>query len=189
MQTWQKDRLLRINIVGSSGSGKTTFARELSQKLHSPLIEMDRLFWRPNWTMPSDQEFFKQVESATLSERWILDGNYGRTQDLKWKNATAIIWLNYSLSRTLFQLCRRALHRSWTGEELWPGTNNRENLRRAFFSRKDSIILWMIQNYSKLQERYHLISKNPKYSHILFIELKSPREARVFLDSLESGKT
>lgn len=180
-----KEQLLRVNIVGSSGSGKSTFAKELAQQLNSPHIEMDLLFWRPNWTMPSDEDFFPQIEKAVSQERWVLDGNYGRSQDIKWKNATAVIWLNYSFSRTLYQICWRAIHRSWTGEELWPGTNNRETLRRAFFSRKESIVVWMIQNYSKIQSRYQLAAENPKYSHVLFIELKSPRDARAFLDFLK----
>lgn len=39
----------RINVVGTSGSGKSTFGRQLSQQICAPYIEMDALFWQPNW--------------------------------------------------------------------------------------------------------------------------------------------
>ena len=47
----------RINIVGTSGSGKTTFAKSLAQILTYEYIEMDQLFWGPNWNCPSDEEY------------------------------------------------------------------------------------------------------------------------------------
>jgi hypothetical protein len=39
----------RINVVGTSGSGKTTFARQLAARLDLPYYEMDALFWKPGW--------------------------------------------------------------------------------------------------------------------------------------------
>ena len=39
----------RIMIIGGNGSGKTTFARQLSKKLDIPLIFIDKIFWTDNW--------------------------------------------------------------------------------------------------------------------------------------------
>ena len=39
----------RINVVGTSGSGKSHFSSRLAAKLGVPYIEMDAVFWLPNW--------------------------------------------------------------------------------------------------------------------------------------------
>jgi hypothetical protein len=54
---------------------------------------------------------------------------------------------------------------------------------RAFFH-KDSIIKWMIQTHGPLRRRYLEIMLDPQYAHIRFIRLRTPSEARAFLDSI-----
>ena len=38
---------MKINVVGTSGVGKSTLARRLAQELSLPYIEMDVLYWLP----------------------------------------------------------------------------------------------------------------------------------------------
>ena len=63
----------RINVIGTSGSGKTTFARELARLLGLPCYEMDALFWKAGWRESSDDELFRKVEDATSGARWVLE--------------------------------------------------------------------------------------------------------------------
>ena len=84
----------RINVVGSSGSGKSTFAKKLAERLQIPHIEMDQLFWGPDWHWPSDEEFLPRVKEAIAGDRWVLDGNYSRTTQLKWAVADTVIWID-----------------------------------------------------------------------------------------------
>lgn len=49
---------MRVNIIGTSGSGKSTFARRLSEKLAIPYVEMDALFWLKDWQERADADFF-----------------------------------------------------------------------------------------------------------------------------------
>jgi len=44
-----QDVMRRINVVGTSASGKSTFARMLAQKLQLDYIELDDLFWLDDW--------------------------------------------------------------------------------------------------------------------------------------------
>jgi len=175
--------LKRINVVGSTGSGKSTFSKKLAEKLGVPRIEMDAIFWEPNWTQPTEEVFYQKLEKAIEGPEWILDGNYSRTQKIKWKSEVLIIWIDYSFSRTLYQSLTRAFRRLWMKNELWPGTGNRESLQRIFS--KDSIILWMLQHFWKVRKRYETLMTDPNYSHLRFIRLRSPRECQKFLDSLE----
>ncbi len=141
-----RDQLRRINIVGTSGSGKTTVARQLAKILGHPLIEMDRLYWGADWQPVDDDQFFENLERQTSGEQWIVDGNYSRAELIKWRNVTAIIWLDYSYMRTVSQALRRAVSRSVSQQEIWLDTGNRESLRRTFFS-KNSILLWTLQTH------------------------------------------
>jgi adenylate kinase family enzyme len=177
-------RLSRVNVVGTSGSGKSTFSRRLASLLGHPHIEMDRLFWEPNWQQPTDEVFFSRVQKALEIESWVLDGNYSRTEPIKWKSAQTVIWIDLPFATTLWQAVKRALVRSVTREELWPGTGNRESFRKSFFS-KDSIILWTISMHSKVRERYAARMQDDSLKHIQFIRLRSRREVESFFAELK----
>ena len=75
---------MRINVIRTRGSGKSTLARQLATSLRIPYLEMDQLFWKPNWEEPSDEEFLPKLEKALAAKAWVLDGNYSRTTALKW---------------------------------------------------------------------------------------------------------
>lgn len=129
----------RVNLVGSSGSGKSTLGRALAQALDQPVVEIDDLFWGPNWTPTPDETFMPRLPAALAGPRWVLDGNYDRTRALKWARATLVVWIDPPYPRVLWQVFLRTLKRSLGNVRLWRH-GNRESLRRAFLS-KDSILL------------------------------------------------
>ena len=171
----------RINVVGTSGSGKTTFARRLAQALGLPYYEMDALYWKPGWQEPSDAEFMARIQEVTQQSRWVLDGNYSRTQPIKWKRVEQVIWLDLPFLATVLRVTARTVRRSFTRVELWPGTGNRESLREAFLSRK-SIIGWSIRQHGRNRARYPDLMAAPEYAHVSFVRLRSDDEARRFLE-------
>lgn len=130
----------RINVIGTSGSGKPTFSRMVATKLSYPYLEMYAMFWKPNWQESSDEEFFSTLKNCLSEDTWVLDGNYHRTAEIKWANIDAVIWLDYSFSRTVYQAVKRAFIRSVTKTELWDNTGNIETFAKSFFNR-DSIIV------------------------------------------------
>jgi adenylate kinase family enzyme len=50
---------VKINVIGTSGSGKSTLAKQIATELAIPYIEMDRLYWRPDWQGTPDDVFRK----------------------------------------------------------------------------------------------------------------------------------
>ena len=74
---------MNINVVGTSGSGKSTLARRPAHRLELPRIELDRLYWRPNWQGAPDEAFFAAIAAATATPGWVLDGNYNRSRSVK----------------------------------------------------------------------------------------------------------
>lgn len=174
----------KFNIVGTSGSGKSTVAKLISEKLSIPYVEMDRIFWKPEWTTPSGEEFLSLLDSELKQDSWILDGNYTSSVPIKWKEVQVVVWIDLPFSITLYQAVKRAMIRSITKIELWPNTGNTESFIKSFLS-KDSIILWTIQTYSKVKLRLEGYMEDDQYSHIKFVRLKSKKEIKNFLDSLK----
>lgn len=144
---------MNINVVGTSGSGKSTLARRLAHRLELPWIELDRLYWRPNWQGAPDEAFFAAIAAATATPGWVLDGNYNRSRSVKWRAVDLVIWVDYGFWRTLRQAVWRAASRAWRHQELWPGTGNCESFRRSFCSR-ESIILWTLKTWRQHRRRY-----------------------------------
>ena len=179
-----KDHVVKINVIGTSGSGKSTLARNISQKLNIPYIELAALFWKPDWQGTPDEEFFARLtEKLAASDGWVIDGNYKRTQAVKWREIDMIVWVDYSFGRTLYQAVKRAATRAWAQKEIWAGTGNRESFRKSFFSR-DSIILWTLKTYAKNRRQYQALFNDPDWQHVRFVRLRSPQQTQVFLRDL-----
>lgn len=169
----------KVFVVGTSGSGKSTFARALSQKIGVVDIELDQLFWKENWTESTPEEFRTKIQKA-LSENkgWVMHGNYNKVRDLTWKNTEVLIWLDYPKAIVMYRVIKRSLKRIFTQEELWAG--NRESIKKTFFS-KQSIILWSWQTYSTRKDQYLKFMQDPDFKHIKVIRFKTPKEAQKFL--------
>ena len=52
---------MKINVMGTSGSGKSTFSKKLSKKINHIYIEMDELHWNSDWVESTNEEFFKSM--------------------------------------------------------------------------------------------------------------------------------
>lgn len=171
----------RINVVGTTGSGKTTTAKLVAERLGLRHIEMDALSWRPNWEMTPRDELVQLVEDATKGDGWITDGNYSATRPVVWPKVDTIIWLDYSFPRVFWQLLRRTIRRSVRREILWEGCQ--ERFRVSFFS-KDSILLWCLKTYWKRRRNYPPLFEQPEHQHIQLLRFRTPRSFRQWFDSL-----
>lgn len=173
----------RVNVVGTSGSGKSTVSRAIAQKLGYAYVELDALYWGKNWSEPSDEVLFERLRHAIDRDTWVLDGNYSRSIPIKWAKVTHVVWVDYPFALTLAQAVSRAFRRSLFKTELWPDTNNRESFRKSFLSR-NSIIFWTVKTYRKNRAQYEALMRDPRYLHIEFIRLRSRSATRRFLASI-----
>jgi len=159
--------------MGTSGSGKTSVARRIAKKLNIPYVELDELFWKPNWTESTDEELFPKLEEALSVDGWVLDGNYTRTIPIKWKRCQMAVYLDLPFHIVLYRIIKRSLIRGFKNEELWAG--NKETVLKHLFTR-DSMILWTMKTFFTNRKRFAINSKNPGYSHIKFVTLRSKKE-------------
>lgn len=168
----------RVAVIGTSCAGKTTFARAFCGTFDAPHVELDSLYWGPNWTPRPTEEFRAAVDAATAAPRWVCDGNYHSVRDLVWRRATAIVWLNYPFGVVMSRALRRTWDRCRDQTLLYAG--NRESFRKSFFS-SDSILLWVLRTHWRRQREVPKLLGEDEYAHLKVVDLRSPDEARVFL--------
>ena len=171
----------RIVVIGSSCAGKSTFADALAAQRGCPYIELDELYWAPEWTPKPVPEFRRLVEEAAGAEAWVVAGNYSVVRPTLWTRATTIVWLNFDLPVLLYRGFRRTLARGLGGTVLFHG--NRESLRRSFLSR-ESILLWIVTTYHRRRRDFEELRNGGEYGHLRWLEARNAAEADALLRSL-----
>ena len=170
----------RINVVGTSCSGKTTLARELARRLGMPHVEFDALFWGPNWTPVPTDEFRSRLTAALAADRWVADGGYATVRDITWSRVDTIVWLDYPMRLVLARWARRTVARLRSREEFWPGSGNRESLRNAL--RRDGLLWWILRTHHR--RRRTMAAGLRARPDIAVVHLRSPAEAEAWLRTL-----
>ena len=69
----------KVIVIGCPGSGKTTFAKKLSEKYGLPLFHLDAIWHKPDRTHITREEFDARLTDLLAQDEWIIDGNYSRT--------------------------------------------------------------------------------------------------------------
>ena len=99
----------RIMILGCAGSGKSTLARNIGRVLGLPVHHLDQLFWQPGWRESERAVFDAAVVARADEPRWVIDGNYLRTAEVRVRRADTVIWLGLPLSVCLARVLWRML--------------------------------------------------------------------------------
>jgi len=181
-----RDSIERVVVIGTSGCGKTVFAHRLAQALACAHVELDELYWGPDWMAKPTADFRRLVESAVQGPRWVVDGNYSVLRNVVWPRATTIIWLNYGFATVLARALRRTLRRIIRRERLFAG--NEESIKRSFLSR-DSILLWMIGTFHEKRRRYGTLRASGAFANLEWLEFRRPAHADFFLRDMETRAT
>jgi adenylate kinase family enzyme len=178
----------RISLRGTTGSGKTTLGRTLGQRLSLPIVELDAIYWLPNWQVKPLDQFRADVQAALKAcpRGWVCIGNYTHVQDLVLSQADTVLWLRLPFRISFWRLFKRTVARAWTKKPLWEGNPNRESWRQSFFSH-NSILLYAITS-RKMHVENILRSLGATPHHASVIELRSARAIRQLLERLAQSK-
>ena len=85
----------KVIVIGCPGSGKSTFARKLQKIMGLPIYYLDRLYWNEDKTTVSKDIFRKRLADTLNESRWIIDGNYNSTIELRIKSCDIVYFLDY----------------------------------------------------------------------------------------------
>jgi adenylate kinase family enzyme len=173
----------RINVVGTSCSGKTTLARALAGALDVPHIELDALFWDRDWTPVPGPMFRDRLGRALAGEDWVADGGYAAVRDITWARVETIVWLDYPLRTVLGRWARRTVARLRSHEEVWPGTGNRERIRHIL--RRDSLLWWILSTHHRRRRSHRAAIAAAQ--NVRWVRLRTPAEADAWLAGVQAG--
>ncbi|MEO8399029.1 MAG: hypothetical protein ABI550_04340 [Ignavibacteriaceae bacterium] len=97
----------RILVIGACGTGKSTFAKILSQKLKLDVIHLDKHFHKPNWVPKSQEEFTGIVKDLILKDEWIMEGNYSKTLYIRASRSDFIFFFDFPSYFCTYRILKR----------------------------------------------------------------------------------
>jgi adenylate kinase family enzyme len=138
----------RILIIGSSGAGKTTRARELSAELGIKAFHLDRFFWEADWGKKKYDERLDIVENIVLRKEWIIEGSYLFSSKPALEAADTIIFLHCCPLLCLLRVIKRhQAHPQFARRDIPSGSMDKLTLSHMFN------ILMFPQRGKKILER------------------------------------
>ena len=165
----------RVMIIGCGGAGKSTLARKLGEKTRLPVVHLDQIWWEPgNWQHLQKPEFDERLMAELEKPRWILDGNFNRTMELRLEACDTVIYLDYP---------RLVCLKNWIGRVIKNWGRHRPDMTEGcneWFDPEMAKWIWKF-NKTKRPRYYELLSKAHGKNVVI---LKSRRQAQKFLDSL-----
>lgn len=163
----------RILIIGNAGAGKSTFAKQLSQKLQLPLVHLDKLFWRGDWEHLTREEFDTLLQAELEKPQWIIDGNFNRTIPHRLQYCDTVFFFDLPTLTCLQGITGRVLSNyGKTREDM--GGNCREYLDRQKISLYRHVLTF---NRQHRKDYYALLAQ----SNANVIVFKSRRQAEDYL--------
>lgn len=99
----------KVMVIGCCGAGKSTFSKRLHSITNLYLIHLDKYYWKSNWEETNSDEWESIVKKLCVRDNWIMDGNYGRTMDIRFAEADTIIFLDYSTLKCLWRITKRTI--------------------------------------------------------------------------------
>jgi adenylate kinase family enzyme len=169
----------RVLVIGAGGSGKSTFARVLAERLQLPLIHLDALHWRPGWTPTPPDEWRRVVEGLIARPRWVMDGNYGGTLDMRLAACDSVIFLDLPRRVCVWRILkRRWRHSGRRRPDVAPGCPERVTWE---------FVRW-VWTYRK-RRRGGMLERLRTLTGRRVVILSSRREVERFLATLASPKS
>lgn len=168
----------RIVVIGNNGSGKSFFAKNLSILTKLPVVHLDTEFWKPNWEMPTKEEWFEKMKGFTSNDQWIIDGicSHGDTLELRFKTADLIVFLDINRFVCLAGVIKR---------------NGKERSDTAIYSYEKYDMRFIklckgILSFSKTRKK-KIMDLHKKYFDKTFFIIKSRREMNKVLNQWKTN--
>lgn len=162
----------RILIIGSSGAGKSTLSRQLGNILGLEVIHLDAEYWQPGWVETPKSEWQEIVQQLVQRDRWIMDGNYGGTLEIRLAAADTVIFLDLPRLLCVWRALKRWRH--YAGR-------TRPDVREGCPEKMDWEFLQWIWNYPvctrpKMLEKMRNLTPQQQV-----VMLRSPIEVKRFI--------
>ena len=104
----------RVVILGRGAAGKSELAARMGEITGLPVIELDRLFWRPGLTATPRADWAELQRGLASGVSWIMDGDLGPYDEpgVRLAAADTVVILDFSLPRCAWRALRRSRERA-----------------------------------------------------------------------------
>ncbi|MEM1216361.1 MAG: DNA topology modulation protein [Bacteroidota bacterium] len=165
----------KVMIIGCCGAGKSTLAKRLHEQTSLPLYHLDQYYWKPNWQEPTKAEWEPIVHQLAQKKRWIIDGNYSSTLDIRLQAADTVIYLDYPTIRCLWRITKRIIkYRGQVRPDMPRGCQERFDLGFYHY-----VAIFNLVKRPSLLNKLDAFAKEKQV-----IILRNDRAVRRFLDEL-----
>lgn len=163
-------------IIGCGGAGKSTLARKLGKITGLPVVHLDQIFWSPgNWEHLEKQEFDALLAQEMEKPRWILDGNYNRTMQMRLESCDTVIYLDFCRVTCIMGWLKRVIA-NWGKARIDMAPGCKEWFDPEFLK-------WLWTFNSKYRKKYRSMLEDLHDKRVYIF--KNRRQVREFLKSLE----
>lgn len=97
----------KVLVIGCPGSGKSYFSKKLSELTKLPLCHLDMLFWNSDRTTVTRDVFLDRLEKVLVTDKWIIDGNYGFSMELRLLKCDTVFFFDLPTETCLEGVAKR----------------------------------------------------------------------------------
>ncbi len=170
----------KVLVVGCCGAGKSTLSKKLEKILKLPLIHLDKYYHKPNWEEPEKDEWEQVLRKLVKQKRWIMDGNYADSFDIRFPLADTIIYLDYPSIKCCLRVIKRNIkYFRKKRSDIADGCKERFDL---FFLK--FVLTFNYKNRENIYNRLENIKTNKEV-----IILKNDKEVDLFLLKNRNSRT
>ena len=161
----------KISIIGGSGTGKSTLARNLSKELNIEFYHIDAIHHLENWKIRDKEERDSIIYDIVSKDKWIIDGTYKDTLVKRMEEADIIIYLDYSTIARVKGILTRYLKSKGKERPDIPGCKERMNFNFLKF-----VVTWKKKKRKQINENIKYVQENNKKSENNFLIFKNRKK-------------
>ena len=165
----------RVCVIGSAGSGKTTFSKALGQMLDRDITHLDKILWGENWMELTHQQHVDILAPVVENPTWIIDGLWCKTLEMRYKRATLVIFLNYKPTLCAWRAFCRSVKN--TGKQ-------RDDLALGCVEKVNFPFYKYILNFRK-NSLPKIVDIQQRYPNVQLVNLCSPTQTQQFIAQLK----
>lgn len=98
---------MKIQIIGFSGSGKSTFAKAIGAIYHLPVLHIDTINFGPNWVERDDEAIDHDLTFFVSGENWVIDGNYFKHVPERFQKCNKLFIFEFNRFRCFYNVIKR----------------------------------------------------------------------------------
>ena len=171
----------RVLVLGRTGSGKTTLARQLAEVLGVQHVELDALYFDADLSTAPLHVLRARTSAAVAGDQWVTDGNKRAVRDIVWPRADTVVWLDYPLIVSLWRLGKRAARRtSAVGRSAARGGPVPAAAGHHLLVAGRGV-LRALRSHRGQRRLFPAMLAEPSNRHLAVVRLRSPRQTRTWL--------